>query len=86
MAAARAFRVLQAHGQIEAKRFGRFTQKTQPLASEFALTWRRCDRTNQLPTNAFRHWQKLPKGDAEKKRAGPISGTARSDLRDSSTV
>jgi Helix-turn-helix domain len=81
--AARAFRELQEHGLIEVRRIGKFTTKTAPLASEWALSWRPCNRTNRLASNAFRNWHKAGPAEQPRKIAGPISRPVRSDLRDS---
>jgi hypothetical protein len=84
--AARAFRELQAHGLIEARRIGKFSTKSAPLASEWALAWRTCNRTNRLASNAYRQWRKARDGEPSKKTDGPISGTVRSDFKDTSTA
>jgi hypothetical protein len=81
--AARAFRELEAHGLIEATRRGKFTTKTAPLASEWRLTWRLCNLSNHLPSNAFLRWKPNAETPSEMKTTGPTGGTARSDIRDS---
>jgi hypothetical protein len=70
--AARCFRELQDHGMIEMMRKGNFKAKTAPLASEWRLTWRTCNRSNHLPSHAYQRWQ--PDGAVKpgKKSAGTI--------------
>jgi len=60
--AARCFRELQDNGLIEVMRRGNFKTKTAPLASEWRLTWRRCDRSNHLPSHAYLRWEPDGKG------------------------
>jgi hypothetical protein len=81
--AARAFRELVAHGLIAATRLGKFTTKTAPLATEWRITWKRCDKSNSLPTNAYLAWKPDIEIKPKKKLRGTISGTVRYDHRDS---
>jgi predicted transcriptional regulator of viral defense system len=55
--AARAFRELQERGLIERTQRGDFKAKALSLASEWRLTWRRCDRSNHLPSHAYLNWK-----------------------------
>jgi hypothetical protein len=55
--AARCFRELQGLGILEAAYTGSFNEKSESLASEWRLTWRKCDRSGKLPSFAYRHWR-----------------------------
>jgi hypothetical protein len=75
--AARCFRELQDRGILEASRIGKFEAKSTPLASEWRLTWKKCDRSGKLPSFAYRHWEP-PLAVRSQGQHGTISGTARS--------
>jgi hypothetical protein len=83
--AATCFRELQENGLIERTRRGNFDAKTAPLASEWRLTWRPCNRSNQLPSHAYRNWTPKCITKPRKKRAAPVKRTAPSDEGDSNT-
>ena len=55
--AAKAFRQLEAHGLIRSTRKGKFATKTAPLATEWRLTWRTCDKSNHLPSHDYQRWR-----------------------------
>ena len=77
--ASRAFRELREHGVVETTYEGKFKEKE--LASEWRVTWKRCDRTGALPSSAYRLWRPPL---APSPRAGNASRFKRSqsDLRD----
>jgi hypothetical protein len=54
--AAKAFKELLQRGLVERVAKGRFTDKTQPLASVWRLPWRHCDRTGAVASHAYRKW------------------------------
>ncbi len=84
--ASRGFQELQAHGLIEAMHRGHFDAKHAPKASEWRLTWHNCNRSNHLPSHAYRQWKPPPckSPEAKKTKAGPTRRTVRSDRKDSS--
>jgi hypothetical protein len=53
--ASRAFQELEDRAFIECVKRGAYSLKTRH-ASEWRITWRRCDVTGQLPTNPFKWW------------------------------
>ena len=73
--AARALQCLQERGFIECVTPGGFSRKT-PHAAEWRLTAFRCDRTEALPSKAFRKWR--PPSD---EIAGPKRGRCGPKLR-----
>jgi hypothetical protein len=78
--ASRAFRELSEKGLIEAAYIGNFKAKVSPLASEWRLSWRRCDRSGALPSRAFLNW----KPHNANLKSGTTGRTVRSDREDSS--
>jgi hypothetical protein len=48
---------LLAAGLLEAAYHGVYSSKLHTRSSEYRLTWRRCDKTNALPTRAFIRWK-----------------------------
>ena len=77
--ASRAFHALQERGLIEATFTGTFRSKSSPLASEWRLTWKRCDRSGALPSFAFQNWKAGPRNPEH----GSATGTVRFGHRDS---
>jgi hypothetical protein len=77
--ASRAFRELSDKGLIEAAYIGNFKAKVSPLASEWRLSWRRCDRSGALPSRAFLNWNP----HNANLKSGTAGRTARSDRKDS---
>lgn len=75
--AARGLRELQEHGLLEQASAGYFSRRS-PKATEWRVAWHRCDVSNALPSKSFLRW--APKN----LEIRPTTGTARSDLRDSS--
>jgi Homeodomain-like domain len=69
----RAIRELQEHGFIEPAVKGYFCTKSAPRATEWRLTWKRCDRSNALATHDYRRW----------KAPTALENKSRSDLEDS---
>ncbi len=86
--ASRGFHELEAHGLIEAMHRGHFDAKQTPKASEWRLTWHNCNRSNRLPSHAYRQWEPPPAKNLAtvKTKAGPTRRTVRSDGKDSSAA
>lgn len=71
--ASKAFQVLEIRGFLENTRKGAFSVKMR-LASEWRLTWERCDKTHALPSKAFLKWRPTERPDLK-----AISGAGRKE-------
>ncbi len=69
--AGRAFRELVERCLVESSVAGRFDAKGAQFASEWRLTWRKCDRTGALPSHGYRNFSRSDGRDATVRCQGP---------------
>jgi hypothetical protein len=54
-------------GFLEVAYRGSYESKLENRSNEYRLTWRRCDKTNALPSRAYLNWQPTPKKNDDPK-------------------